>query len=367
MARSLRFRIGRIPVDIPLSGLLGIVLIAVLWAPNFPGAAGRTNYPIALLFGVLFYAVILVHELAHAAAASLLGFPVKGITLWILGGYTSFEVNRRAPWRQAAIALVGPVSTLAIAGLCFALRDHVGGAYELVATLGFASLLLSIFNLLPGLPLDGGAVLGHVVSALSRDESRGTIVAAWTGRLLAIGLIVWNVAVQGSQGPFDAYFLTGLLLALFLWNGASRALITARLERRLPELSIPSLARRAIGVQGDVPLAEALRQLAVAEAGGMVVLNRADQPIGLVNEAAVTAVPFERRPWVPVSTVTRTLEPESKVRIDATGPMLLDLVRRTSAPEFLVTTVDDRVYGILARRDLEASLAKLAGIPRRRR
>lgn len=365
--QGLRFRVGRIPVDIPFSGLIGIVLIAILWAPSFPGAEGRSNYPLALVFGLLFYLIILLHELAHAAAATLLGFPVKGITLWILGGFTSFEVTSRSPWRQAVIALVGPLSTLAIAAGCFALRNHVGGAYELVATLGVASLLLGIFNLLPGLPLDGGAVLSHVVAAITRDPWRGQIVAGWTGRVLAIVVVVLEIALEQAQGSISANFVIALLLGLFLWNGASRGLINARLERRLPEVSIAPLTRRAIGVQVDLPLAEALRQLALAQAGGIVVLNRADEPIGLVNEAAVAAVPIDRRPWVPVSTVMRTLEATSKIALDASGAALLELLRASQAPEFLVLLPDGRVYGMLSRVDLETALARLAGVSRSRR
>jgi Zn-dependent protease len=357
---ALRFRIAKVPIEIPFSGLLGVVIIAILWAPSFPGTNGSSSYPLALAFAVLLYAVILVHELAHAAVAHLLGFPVRGITLWILGGYTVFEHPRRSAWREGLIAVAGPLSTLLVSAICFGVRDSLGSGRVLIATLGWAALLLGVFNLLPGLPLDGGVVLSNVVWALGRSEHSGVVVGAWAGRVLALIVGLGPIIAQRGNSSFDPSLLTGLLLGFFLWSGASRALVTARVERQLPELSILPLTRRAIGVQRDVPLAEALRQLGIAEAGGIVVLDRGDQPVGIVNESAVAAVPAARRPWVPVSTVSRTLEPEGTISLDLTGPALIEALRAVDAPELLVTTPTGAVFGILARADVERLLSGIA-------
>ncbi len=361
MANSgLRFTVFGVPVEIPLSGLLGVFLIAILWAPSFPGSNGSSNYVLAVLFALLLYTVIFIHELAHALAAHMLGFPVKGITLWILGGYTIFEHPRRSPWREALIAIVGPASTLAISAACFVLRDHAGSARPLIWTLSWAALLLGVFNLLPGLPLDGGVVVSNIVWAVSGREALGVQVGAWAGRVLALVVGIGPIIARNSSSAFDPSLLTGMLLGFFLWNGATRALVTSRVERELPEIAIGPLTRRAIGVQRDLPLAEALRQLGLAQAGGIVVLDRAEAPVGIVNESAVTAVPVNRRPWVPVSSVARSLDPRAIVPIDVTGAALVEKLRAFNAPELLVTTTTGAVFGVLVRADVETLLNGLA-------
>ncbi len=111
---GLRFHIAGFPVSVPLGGILGVLLIAYLWTPNF-SEPGRSGITLAVVFAVLLYAGVLVHELAHAWAARAFGYPVHGITLWLLGGYTVYERRSSRPWPELVIAVIGPVSTLLLA------------------------------------------------------------------------------------------------------------------------------------------------------------------------------------------------------------------------------------------------------------
>src|SRR5690606_32734261 len=98
------------------------------------------------------------------------------------------------------------------------------------------------------------------------------------------------------------------IIAAFLWSGATAAMSGARVRGRLAHLTARALARRTLAVPADLPLAEAVRRAQDADAGSLVTVTGSGIPIGIVSEAAVLATPEDRRPWVAVSTVARTLE-----------------------------------------------------------
>jgi CBS domain-containing protein len=126
-------------------------------------------------------------------------------------------------------------------------------------------------------------------------------------------------------------------------------------------VSARTLTRRAIPVPVDTPVSEALRRAQDAQAGGLVTVGRDQQPVGIVNEAAVGALPEPRRPWVPVSSVSRLLTPGARVPVDATGEDLVALLQASPAPEYLVVTPDGSIYGVLAYDDVERAVSGLAG------
>ena len=111
LAEVLDIHHNRLPLLVLIGGILGVLLIAYLWTPNF-SQPGRSGIVLAVVFAVLLYLGVLVHELAHAWAARAFGYPVHGITLWLLGGYTVYERRTSRPWPELVIAVIGPVSTL---------------------------------------------------------------------------------------------------------------------------------------------------------------------------------------------------------------------------------------------------------------
>jgi CBS domain-containing protein len=122
-----------------------------------------------------------------------------------------------------------------------------------------------------------------------------------------------------------------------------------------------ALARRTLAVAGDLPLAEAVRLAQEEQAGSIVVLDTSGMPHGIVNEAAVLATPADRRPWMPVSAVARTLEPGLSLPADIAGePMILAMQRRP-ASEYLLLDPDGSIFGVLVTEDVDKAFA--AGAP----
>ncbi len=132
-------------------------------------------------------------------------------------------------------------------------------------------------------------------------------MAGWAGRVVAaaaMGVPLTLSLVTGSSIPLPS-MLMYFVVALFMWQGASAAVMAARVRRALPKLHARPLARRTLGVPPETPLAEAVRRAQEAEAAAIITVSPSGDPIGLVSEAAVVATPPERRPWVATSTVAR--------------------------------------------------------------
>lgn len=361
---GLSFRLGRIPVLMPWSGLLGVAMIAFLWSSRFdldPAQPVQTAL-LALVFSLLFYASVLGHELAHAWVAGAAGYPVHSITLWVLGGFTSYERRTASALREGLIAASGPASSILIGlGAGVVARSALATdlrVYVVAEALAISNILLGVYNALPGLPLDGGAVLKSVVWGITRDEHRGTIVAAWSGRVVAVLVftVPLGLILRAGREPDIATIVIGGLIAAYLYAGASESLKRARVGVRVPDLSARQLARRAVLVPHDLPLAEALRRLAEVDAGAMVIVDGDGRPVALSREQAVSAVPLERRPWVPVSSVSSTFDHRAVLSGSLVGEELLHAMAAFPASEYLVVDPDGPLVGVLATADVERAL-----------
>lgn len=154
---------------------------------------GAARYLVSLFFAVAFYASVLVHELAHTVAAIRFKLPVRRIQLQFFGGVSEIEKEAETPGREFVLAFVGPLLSLVLAGLFYlAMKPVEPGTVPgvLLAGLMVSNLIVAIFNLLPGLPLDGGRMLRAVVWKISGKPMTGTVAAAWVGRALAVSVLI---------------------------------------------------------------------------------------------------------------------------------------------------------------------------------
>lgn len=353
-------------VLITSSWFLVAALIAVVMAPRVEMVApglGPWRYLAGFLFAVVLYFSVLLHEASHALMARRYGFPVSAITLHFLGGMTAVEGEARRPREEFMIAVVGPLTSIAVGiaavGLWFVTPE--GLLLLAVEGLAGANLLVGVLNLVPGLPLDGGRVLRALVWRLSGDMHTGSVVAGWGGRLTALAVLAYPLLMERAFGvrPDILDFVLAAVIAMFLWTGATAAIRSARVRRKLPALVARDLARRTIAVPDDLPLAEAVRRARDAQAGSIVTVTSTGRPVGLVSEAAVLATPEDRRPWVAVSTVSRTLEDGLTLPAHLRGEALVEALGRTPAAEYLLQEDDGTIYGVLATADVERAFQEV--------
>jgi Zn-dependent protease len=323
---------------------------------------GTTRFIVAAAFVVLLYVSVLIHELSHSLVARGYGLPVRRILLYPLGGFSEIEREPQSPGREFVVSAAGPALSLALAAAGFGLMhvvspDTVVGT--LVSQLRWANLVVGIFNLLPGLPLDGGRMLRAVIWKATGRQSSSTIAAAWAGRAIAVSLFVVPFvtgAVKGTGGNMVTVLWLAVI-AVFMWTGAGQAIKATRFRERLPGLQARRLARKAVSVAADTPLAEAIRRADESQARAVVIVDHEDKPIAIVNETAAMATPPGRRPWLEAGALARTIEPNLVLPADLSGMALLDAIRRAPATEYLLVEPSGEVYGVLATRDVDHAFA----------
>ena len=210
-------RVFGIPVRIEITWLIifAILLIpgGLYHLPNqYPHWSTVEVWTVAGVYTLLFFASILIHELAHSLVAKLHGIPVQSITLWLFGGVAHLTKAADRPRTEALISIVGPGTNLAIGAALFAYLYLVGPSNEYVEVLGAyllgANAILAIFNLMPGLPLDGGQLVRSGVWAVTHSREKGTVIASLGGVGVALLVCVGGVSL--------VYFLGEWLSGLWL-------------------------------------------------------------------------------------------------------------------------------------------------------
>lgn len=356
------------PIVLNPGWLVATVVLGVVIAPSagtLPGMRGAGSLLVGLAVALLLNSSVLLHELAHAVAARLRGLAVRQITLTLTGGHTEMS-NATSPGTSALVAIAGPVANLALAAVAWWawLASEPGQVVgHLLLVLAWASAFVAAFNLLPGLPMDGGWVLEALVWRVVGRRTAGTRAAAWVGRVVAVGLVVWAVAVPllGRGGASLPLVVWSALIGAMLWSGASAHLRQAATADVVDALAVSDLARPVATAPDDATVAD-VADKAGAGAGDRevpVLLVAPDgAPVGVVDPAALAAVPVPDRAGTAAVSVVVPLPPGAVVDGRLTGrDALAELARATRISRVLaVRDADGRVVGLVRYEDVAAAL-----------
>jgi Zn-dependent protease len=338
--------IGGTPVFLGRSWPIIAVVIVVLFGPQLgsPAEAPARGYLLALGYAVLLLLSVLVHETAHALAARWSGHPVDRIVADVWGGHTVYDATRSRPGTTAAIAVVGPLANLALAGIGYLVQPHVGSPTVslLVEVVTLANLLVGLFNLLPGLPLDGGQIVSALVWKATGRKGTGLVAAGWLGRLLAVAGVFVIVVLPYLRGGTQTAttMVWTVLIAAFLWKGASDA-IRSGLIHDATAGPVESVLDPGVLVPMTASLEQAVE--AASSGGRPVVIVATDSsgwPVGVVPGSALAEVPEEARTTTLVSAALQAEPPEWVVPL-AADAVLTDLVRAMGERALPVAVVID--------------------------
>lgn len=339
------------------------------WHPEWATGA---RWLFAVVVAVLFFGSILAHELAHAVVARLFGIPVPRITLFLFGGVSEMESEPLSPGHELAIAVAGPLASLAIGLACTLAGVAVAGpdvvralevdprsayrALDPLATmllwLGPVNVVLAVFNLIPGFPLDGGRVLRAGLWKATGDRVAATRWASFGGQLVAWTLIGIGV-VQALTGLLGGLWL--VLIGWFLDQAARTSRADVLVRQALEGVRVADLMRtRFEDIRADFPLVAFVDERVLRGAQSAWPVVRDDRVVGIVSVEDVARVPERAREGLEVGDVMRPVE-------HALAPGLpgRDAVQAVArADEDALPVLDHgRLVGILHRGDIVRWLA----------
>ena len=215
-------RVFGVPLGLHYTWLIIAVLVTMSLAAQFgathPLWSPGLTWGAAIVTGLLFFVTLILHELSHALVARGNGVPVRSITLFALGGVAQIEGEARSATVEFWMGLVGPLTSFAIGGLCLGvawLLPHGAAESPFVAVvtwLGYINIVLAVFNLIPGFPLDGGRVLRAILWWLNGNPDRATRIAARVGQIVAFLFIAVGLLRLFAGSGFG-----GLWLAFIGW------------------------------------------------------------------------------------------------------------------------------------------------------
>lgn len=353
-------RVRGVPVLLAPSWWLGAAIVTAVYAPVvtrlLPGVEQLAALLLAATLAVLLGVSVLIHELGHCVVALWLRVPVLRVRLFLLGGISELGRRPSGPRDEGLIAVAGPVVSVLLAvfaGLAWMGLEPGGALWLLVAELAVANAVVGLFNLLPGLPLDGGRVLRALIWLVTGRRGAGTAAAVVGAAVVAVGLLVW--ALSGLVAGVENGWLRLAVCVLMAWFVVSGATAEALAENSAgwPEgLSPATLVRPVLQLPAESPVADTL----VAAAGRGVVLVRADGvAVGLLDQSAAQRL-AAASPGSPAERAAEPIRSEAVLRALDSGEEVLERVRSNAGRQFLMVDADGRPAGVLHRDDVEQAV-----------
>ena len=310
-------RVLGIPIDLDYTWFLIAALITWMLAANyypveFKGGTTPEYWLMGALTAILFFASIVVHELAHSWVALRYKVPVHRITLFIFGGVSQIEGEPPTASAEFLIAIVGPLTSFALAAAFYFLEPLLAPTPPALAVAKYLALingLLGLFNLVPGFPLDGGRVFRAIVWGVNKNFRRATLIAASTGRFIGFFFIIWGVweALRGG-------FVNGLWIAFIGWFLESAA--GAQIQQVMVQgLLVGHRVSEAMGnacthVSGDTPVQRLIDQEVLTHGRRCFLVDQGNRPVGLLTLHNIKEIP--RTSWT-TTTAAQAMIPLDKL------------------------------------------------------
>jgi Zn-dependent protease/CBS domain-containing protein len=357
-------RIAGIEIRIDTSWVVIALLITysmyIRFTAVFPSLTTGQGVALAIMAAVLFFASVLIHELAHALVSVARGIHVQDITLFLFGGATRAKVDSKGPADEFVIAVVGPLTSLVLGALFWLISSLDGLLSRPVAGaigyLGWVNLILALFNLVPGFPLDGGRLLRSAVWKATGSLRRATRVASIAGQ--AFG---WLLIVAGVFSLVSGSLSGGIWLAFIGWflvqaAKSSYEEIQARLI--LEKLDAEDvMARDLIRIPPDLPLQEAVDHFFLRYDHGAFPVEQDGRTVGLLTLRGVRRVPREDWPSRRVQEVMSSLGEEIVVAPHTRLDTVMGKLEDGGSGRVLVVE-DGEVVGIITPWDVARYLQR---------
>ncbi len=356
------FRLGKIAgIDIYAHLSWFIVLVLLTWSlasgwfvQLFPGWSTPTYWITAFISALLLFVCVLLHELAHSLVAQVHGLTVKNITLFIFGGVATIEEEMKRPGIEFQIAVMGPITSLFLAAIAFLLAWPFRGSNSpteaVLDYLAASNFLLGVFNLIPGLPLDGGRVLRSIAWKITGNIQKSTRIASYAGQAMAFVFILLGLAAFFTGSFFNG--LWSIFIGWFLLNAAQTANTQTLLQNTLQGVPVDKVMNpRPVAVPANISLQKLVDEYFVPQGLQAAPVVQGEYLAGLITLTDIARVGRERWAYTPVGHAMRLLE---QVYVTTPEQPLHDLleVMVTRGINQIPVVQDGRLVGLLSRESI---------------
>jgi len=320
------------------------------------------TYPIeqriilGILTSLLFFASVITHELAHSILAIRNNIPVKEITLFVFGGVSQITKEATSPRAELLIAIVGPLTSLALAGIFYGLYLLLAGTQQILAAssmqwLALINVILAVFNLIPGFPLDGGRIFRALVWQRTHDYHRATRIATKVGQGIAYAFIAGGIALIFAL----QLWLNGMWLIFIGWflHDAARAsyqqvllrdALTGITARQVADYDCPL-------IPPHLNLMELVQQYILPTGRSSFLISWGAELEGMVTLQQIKKVPRTR--WA-ITSVQDIMTPASKLKVAYADQDILSVLQEMNGESANHISVMEagKIIGIINREDI---------------
>ncbi|HSM80953.1 MAG TPA: site-2 protease family protein [Nodosilinea sp.] len=364
------WRIGAIlgiPLFVDSSWFIILLLVTVSYGlePSWHSAWGNLAWGMGFALALLLFASVLLHELGHSLAAKRQGIAVNSITLFLFGGIASIDKESKTPEEALKVAIAGPLVSfglfLLLTGIAQipALPTPVA---VIVGSVAQINLVLTLFNMIPGLPLDGGQVLKALVWKATNSRIKGIRWAARSGQALGWLAITFGLVMALAYQAFSGFWIAAIGW-FALRNAAAYSQVTNLQEAMLALTTADAMARDFRVVDADLSLRQFADTYLLEENRAPVYFAASDGRYrGLVSVEDMRAI--ERSQWetLPLSHIAKPLLNIPSVREGTPLTEAIDQLEAHQLPRLTVLTPADAVAGTLDRGDVVRAIADRLGL-----
>jgi Zn-dependent protease len=345
-----------------------LVLGLVTWtygsglAAAFPGLENGSALLLGLTTALMLFASVVAHELGHSFAAIRQGIDVKSITLFIFGGLASLEKESKTPSDAFWVAIAGPLVSLLLFGIftVVGLGTGVSGVFSaILGVLASVNLALCLFNLIPGLPLDGGNILKAIVWKITGNPNKGVVFASRVGQVFGWIAIASGLLPLLLVGSFTNFW--NVLIGFFLLQNAGNAAQVASLQERLTGLTASD------AVSSDSPIVTdnlTLREFADEQIVSgqhwqrFLVTNSDGQLVGTISVDNMRTCPRQLWSETQIKDVMRPIVESATVQADKPLLEVVRLIEQQKLSALAVIRNNGVLVGILEKPAILSLLQK---------
>jgi Zn-dependent protease/CBS domain-containing protein len=350
-------RIGGIDIGIDASWFVIFILLSVLLATAYLPQVVKGASPLAywgggVVISLLFFASVVFHELSHALIARRAGIPVNNITLFILGGVAQMEEEPGSAWDEFKMAIAGPLASLVIAVVFLAMTGLVQGSRLWVAAfsyLGVINIVLAVFNLLPGFPMDGGRVFRAFLWRVTGNLRTATAIAAGTGQGFGWLFIIFGLGSLfiPAWRPYSSPWLA--LVGWFLINAARQSYQQLMLRETLRRVPIGDVMNPSVmTIAPDLPVERLVTDYFLRDGAPAYAIEANGEVIGLVGLEDVRNLPRDEWALRTVRDIMHPMVEEPILHPDADAWDAANTMARRNADSVFVEDAG-HVTGIVTR------------------